>query len=203
MAQWDPDRETFVEADSSGYPIGGCLLQTDNQGRIRPVAYFSKRLTSTEANYPIHDKEMHSIVACLREWKPELMSVAKPFTILSNHKNLEYFATKRLLNKRQVRYNDVLQQFQYKFKWRPGQNCERPDALSRRAQDKPTGFSDNRTRGRVIQLLPSVDVLPAVVGTEGGEDNLQEYADQASSARLFDDDEVQALWKIGVEIDAD
>ena len=91
LAQWDPERETILEADSSGYAIGGCLSQVDNQGQIRPVAYFSKRLNGAEANYPIHDKEMHAIIACLQEWKPELMSVANPFKILSDHKNLKYF----------------------------------------------------------------------------------------------------------------
>ncbi|KAI0991368.1 hypothetical protein K3495_g16819, partial [Podosphaera aphanis] len=87
LAQWDPDRETVLEADSSGYAIGGCLSQVDEQGKLRPVAYYSRRLSSAEANYPIHDKEMHSIVTCLQEWKAELVSVAKPFTILSDHRN--------------------------------------------------------------------------------------------------------------------
>jgi len=42
-----------------------------------------------EYNYPIHDKEMLAIVACLEEWRPELM--ARPFTVYSDHKNLTYF----------------------------------------------------------------------------------------------------------------
>lgn len=67
LAQWDPDRDTILEADSSGYAMGGCLSQLDKQGIMRPVAYFSRRLNSAESNYPIHDKEMHSIVACLQE----------------------------------------------------------------------------------------------------------------------------------------
>lgn len=120
LSQWDPDRETVLEADSSGYAIGGCLSQMDNQGNLRPVAYLSRRLNSAESNYPIHDKEMLSIVACLQEWKPELTSVVKPFTILSDHRNLSFFTTKQLLNERQVRYNDVLQQFRFNLKWRPG-----------------------------------------------------------------------------------
>ncbi|KAI0991137.1 hypothetical protein K3495_g17050, partial [Podosphaera aphanis] len=41
LAQWDPERETILEADSSGYAIGGCLSQVDLQGQIRPIAYFS------------------------------------------------------------------------------------------------------------------------------------------------------------------
>ena len=156
LAQWDPELDRILEADCSGYAMDGCPSQIDNFKRLRPVAYFSKRLNSAEVNYPIHDKEMLAIVECLREWKAELRSVAKPFTILTDHKNLNFFSTKRLLNERQVRYNDVLQQFNFKLKWRAGKACERPDALSRRDQDKPEGLDDERTAGRVLQLLPEI-----------------------------------------------
>ncbi|KAI0991901.1 hypothetical protein K3495_g16286, partial [Podosphaera aphanis] len=203
LAQWDPDRETVLEADCSGYALGGCLSQVDDQKRLRPVAYFSKRLSGAESNYPIHDKELHSIVTCLQEWQAELMSVTKPFTILSDHKNLNYFTTKRLLNERQVRYNDVLQQFNFILKWRPGSACERPDALSRRDQDRPSGLDDERTSGRIMQLLPTINVNPARVPTQESssclskESNFQpinrdtSHDDPAALAVLFDDDELQ------------
>ncbi|KAI0993287.1 hypothetical protein K3495_g14897, partial [Podosphaera aphanis] len=198
LAQWDPEKDTVLEADCSGYALGGCLSQIDKQKRLRPVAYFSKRLSSAEANYPIHDKEMHSIVACLQEWQPELLSVARPFTILSDHKNLNYFTTKRLLNERQVRYNDVLHRFNFVLKWRPGTACERPDALSRRDQDKPTDFQDERNSGRVVQLLPSVPLFPATVTTR--EDALLSE-DPAAFAKLFDDSELEVLWQQGIKSD--
>ena len=158
LAQWNPDRETILEADCSGYAMGGCLSQTDDQGRLRPVAYFSKRLNGAEVNYPIHDKELLAIIACMKEWKAELQSVSKPFTILTDHKNLDYFSTKRLLSERQARYNEILQQFRFNIKWRAGRACERPDALSRRDQDKPKGADDDRTTGRVMQLFTPVSI---------------------------------------------
>ena len=111
LAQWDPEKETILEADCSGFALGGCLSQVDEHKRLRPVAYHSQKLNSAEVNYPIHDKEMLAIVECLKEWQAELKSVAKPFKIVTDHKNLSYFSTKRLLNERQVRYNDTLQQF--------------------------------------------------------------------------------------------
>ena len=146
LAQWDPDRETVLEADCSGYAMGGCLSQFDDQMRLRPVAYFSKKLNSAESNYPIYDKEMLAIVSCLREWQAELNSVARPFKIMTDHKNLSYFTTKRLLNERQTRYNDILQHFNYVLEWRAGSSCERPDALSRRDQDKVSVLMTNEQR---------------------------------------------------------
>ena len=113
LAQWDPDRETVLEADFSGFALGGCLSQVDNSRKLRPIAYFSQKLNSAEVNYPIHDKEMLAIVTCLKEWEAELKSVSVPFKIVTDHKNLSYIAKKRLLNERQVRYNDILQQFNF------------------------------------------------------------------------------------------
>lgn len=216
LAQWDPDRETVLEADSSGYAMGGCLSQVDDQNTLRPVAYFSRRLNSAEANYSIHNKEMHSIVSCLDEWKAELLSVAKPFTILSDHKNLNYFTSKRLLNKRQMRYNDILQQFRFVLKWRPGNTCERPDALSRRDQDRPVGLSDERNAGRVLQLLPNVSLYPVSCDVHKQTQRMEPKAssddvsvakigdpvtDVACGARIFDDEVLQGLWREGVLAD--
>lgn len=199
LTQWDPERETVLEADCSGYAMGGCLSQKDSSGTLRPVAYFSKRLSSAEMNYPIHDKEMLAIVCCLQEWQAELKSVIKPFTILTDHKNLNYFATKRLLSERQARYNDVLLQFRYKLIWRAGRACERPDALSRREQDKPKNAHDERLAGRIIQLLPTISASPANLTLIS--DISENDMDQAAQTRVVEDEEVQELWKQAVITD--
>lgn len=199
LAQWDPGRETILEADCSGYAIGGCLSQMDDQNYLRPIAYFSRRLNGAEANYPIHDKELLAIVTCLQEWQAELQSVSTPFTILTDHKNLNYFATKRLLNERQVRYNDVLQRFSFVLKWRAGSSCERPDALSRRDQDKPKGVEDERNAGRILQLLQpiSLNALSATVL----DDSTAPVIDPAAISKLFDDESLQDLWTQAITYD--
>jgi hypothetical protein len=65
LAQWDPDRETILETDSSGYVVAGVLSQYDDQGLLRPVAYYSKKMTSTQSNYEIHDKELLAVICCI------------------------------------------------------------------------------------------------------------------------------------------
>ena len=90
LMAFDPDRTTVVETDSSGYNSGGVLSQYDQQGHLRPCAYFSKKHSPAECNYEIYDKELLAIVRCLEAWDAELRSL-KEFTVLTNHKNLEYF----------------------------------------------------------------------------------------------------------------
>lgn len=144
---------------------------------------------------------MHAIVTCLKEWQAELKSVSKPFKIITDHKNLSFFATKRLLSERQVRYNDVLQQFNFNLEWRSGKTCERPDALSRRDQDHPLGITDERTAGRVLQLLPPISLSPANIQNRNS--TSEEKVDSAANMKLFEDNEVQSLWAQGVIADED
>jgi len=52
--------------------------------------------------------------------------------VFTNHKNLEYFNTTKLLNQRQARCAEVLSQFNFKIVYRPGEKNSKADALSRR-----------------------------------------------------------------------
>ena len=131
LAQFDWDRETVVETDSSGWSTSGVLSQYSDDGLLHPVAYYSKKMNAHEANYEIHDKELLAVINCLKEWDAELRSVEK-FTVVTDHKNLEYFMKPRQLNDRQMRWSLILGKYQMVIAYRPGKLNERADALSRR-----------------------------------------------------------------------
>ena len=87
--------------DASNWATGGVLSQYDDNGDLRPCAYFSRKNLPAECNYDIHDKELLAVIRCLEEWDAELRSV-KSFMILTDHKNLEHFMKIRRLNERQM-----------------------------------------------------------------------------------------------------
>jgi len=157
LAQFDWDRETVLETDSSGWSTSGVLSQYGDDGLLHPVAYFSKKMNVHEANYEIHDKELLAVINCLKEWDAELRSVPN-FTVITDHKNLEYFMKPRQLNDRQMRWSLILGRYQMVISYRPGKLNERADALSRREQDMPEGASDERLQHRYMQLLKPVTV---------------------------------------------
>ncbi|KAI1002902.1 hypothetical protein K3495_g5300 [Podosphaera aphanis] len=132
--------------------MGAFLSQIDSKGRLRPVAYFSKKLSPAESNYEIHDKELLSIVKALEKWRSELNGAAKPFTILSDHKILQYFMTARKLSERQVRWSLLLSQYRFQLKFRAGKKSQRPDALPRYEQDRPVLQDNDRLKNREAQL---------------------------------------------------
>ncbi|KAL0932741.1 reverse transcriptase domain protein [Colletotrichum truncatum] len=111
----NPEKPFEVETDSSDYAIGGQLGQRDDEGRLHPCAFFSRKLHGPELNYQIHDKE--------------LMYEVKVYT---DHKNLAHFTTSKDLNKRQIRWSEFLSEFNFRIIYRKGKENGRADALSRR-----------------------------------------------------------------------
>lgn len=151
---FDPDRKTVLETDCSGWAMGACLSQWDPEQRLRPVGYFSRKLSPAECNYDIHDKELLAIIRAIEFWRAELMSLGQPIEILTDHKNLQYFMSKRTLIERQIRWKCLLDSLpDIKLRYRPAKKASRPDALSRLEQDAPTTKTDPRLRYREMKLL--------------------------------------------------
>ena len=99
----DPRKPFEVETDVSDYAIGGQLGQRDEQGKLHPVAFFSKKLAGPQLNYPIHDKELLAIIEAFQEWRPYLSGTTYEVQVYTDHKNLRYFTTTKVLNGRQTR----------------------------------------------------------------------------------------------------
>lgn len=152
LIQFNPDRETVLSTDSSGYCTGGVLSQYDDNRLLRPVAFFSKKNLSAECNYPIYGKELLAIVKCLRAWDAEPRSVSQ-FKVITDHKSLEYFTTAQRLFERQIRRWRELSRFSFVIEYSPGKQNVLADALTRRDQDLPTSTTDDRLQQRVAQLL--------------------------------------------------
>ncbi|KAH9266361.1 hypothetical protein BASA83_010598 [Batrachochytrium salamandrivorans] len=86
----DESQEFLVEVDASDFAVAGVLSQYNSQRDLQPVAFFSRQMVPAERNYEIYDKELLAIAVCLKEWRHFLQNSIKPFTILSDHKSLEY-----------------------------------------------------------------------------------------------------------------
>ena len=137
LKPFDWTKEAILETDASDFVSAGVLSQYDNEGILRPVAFFSKKHSAVECNYEIYDKELLAIIRCLEEWRPELEGTETPVRILSDHRNLEYFMSTKMLNRRQARWSEFLSRYNFRIVYRPGKQGEKPDALTRRSEDLP------------------------------------------------------------------
>jgi hypothetical protein len=219
LASFDPDKETVLECDLSGYAVGGVLSQYGDDSILRLCAYFSRKNNPHECNYEIHDKELLAVVRCLEEWDAKLRSVAK-FKVITDYKNLEYFMKPRMLNERQMRWSLLLGRYDIEILYRLGKQNIRADALSRREQDLPAGAEDERLQKRLVQVLKPTTSYYEELAEEDSENVLVMYTSPSPTLAerdlpLVDDrleqevqseatvtpNQLEELWAVAVEND--
>ena len=111
LVHWTPDTPITVETDTSNYAVTTILSITCSNNEIHPVAFHSHTLTRAELNYDTHDKELLAIFEAFTTWCHYLEGSASPIDVVTDHKNLEYFSTTKLLTRCQARWSEFLCQF--------------------------------------------------------------------------------------------
>jgi hypothetical protein len=96
------------------------------------IAYYSRKLSLAEQNYNIHDKELLAVVVSLEHFRIYAIG-ARNLTVYTDYKNLTTFLTTKVLNRRQVRWSELLGQYKFKIVYTLGKDNGRADALSRRS----------------------------------------------------------------------
>jgi RNase H-like domain found in reverse transcriptase len=93
LSHWVPDQPLVVDTDASDYALGAILSLFDEEGILHPVAFHSRTFTGAELNYDVHDKELLAIFEAFQRWGHYLEGSGSPIDVVTDHKNLEYFAT--------------------------------------------------------------------------------------------------------------
>ncbi|KAK3568755.1 hypothetical protein QTP86_016279 [Hemibagrus guttatus] len=128
----DPDKPFIVEVDASTTGVGAVLSQQQgNPSRLHPCAFFSRKLNPAERNYDIGNRELLAVKLALEEWRHWLEGAKHPFTVLTDHKNLEYLRAAKRLNPRQARWALFFTRFNLTISYWPGSKNTKADALSR------------------------------------------------------------------------
>ncbi|KAJ1574144.1 hypothetical protein NDA12_005382 [Ustilago hordei] len=149
LQHFDYHLPTRLETDASDFAIAGVLKQ-EHEGRWHPVAFYSRKMSSAEKNYEIHDKELLAVVACLTQWRHMLAGLPNQLVILTDHEALKYFKSQRRITGRQARWAILLADFDFILQYRPGDKGGEPDALTRRTDMQPAGEEQDHN---VRQLL--------------------------------------------------
>lgn len=148
LSGFDKRHPIYVSTDASGYAVGAVLEQDDAEGR-RPVAFFSQTLNIREQRYSIRERELLAVVQAIRHWRCYLYG--RIFVVHTDHESLQYLKSQEKLNDRQVRWLELLDQYQFKIKPVKGTANSVADALSRHSQDAPN------------KDIPNQDVLTTVL----------------------------------------
>jgi hypothetical protein len=88
LKYFDASHETQLWTDARAFAIGGALLQRDENGDLRPIGYYSRRLTPAEEKYSTYARELLAIRDCLLAFRYYLMGL--PFVVKTDHCSLRW-----------------------------------------------------------------------------------------------------------------
>jgi hypothetical protein len=134
LATPDFSKPFEVVCDASTIAVGAILLQED-----RPIAFESKKLNSAQYNYITTEQELFVVIHALTVWRCYLEGVK--FKVVTDHCPNTFFSSQPILSRRQARWSEFLQQFDFEWVYRLGrQNVA--DPLSRLVCDPPNSESN-------------------------------------------------------------
>lgn len=124
----------------------------------RPVAYESKKFSPAETNWTTTKQEMWAVVHALQIWRYYLEG--HHFEVHTDHNPLVYLKTQPNLSRKQARWSEYLQRFDFQWKYTPGKANVVADPLSREGADSLPPLNAITLKHAVLKmatLRPRVD----------------------------------------------
>ena len=124
----DLEKTYFLRTDASDSGIGAILMQ-EHDGKLFPVCYGSKKLSSAERNYSTIEKECLAVVWGFKRFHLYLYGV--PFVLQTDHEPLKYMNSAKFANGRLMRWAMFLQSYNFRVEATKGSENVGADYLSR------------------------------------------------------------------------
>lgn len=129
LAIFDPNAPTIIYTDASILGVGAVLKQKQEDGEMKPVAYFSKKLNKYQKNKKAIFLECLAIKEALKFWQYWLMG--RKFVVITDHKPLEGRELRTRPDEELGDMTHFLSQFDFDIKYEPGKENVEADCLSR------------------------------------------------------------------------
>ena len=127
----------------------------------RVIAYASRALRRHEENYATHDLELAAVVHALKIWRHYLLG--HPVHIYSDHKSLNYIFTQNELNLLQMRWLELIKDYDLEIHYHPGKANVVADVLSRKANCNCT--SSTHVHATLCQEMEKMNLAIRAEGT--------------------------------------
>ena len=85
-----PELPYVVITDASAYALGAVLMQDHGRGN-QPIAFASRRLTTTEAKEGAYNRELAAMAWGLAQWRHYLEGALGGVTVFTDHETATHF----------------------------------------------------------------------------------------------------------------
>ena len=135
LAYPDFEKNFILQTDASNEAVGAVLSQV-HDGIERPVGFASRSLIKAERNYSATERECLAIVFALKYFRPYVFG--RKFTVMTDHKPLRHLMEHKDPSSRLMRWAMLLQDHDMDIQYRPGNQNNNADAMSRLPQPNVT-----------------------------------------------------------------
>lgn len=162
----DYNRPFIIQCNASTSGIGAALIQKDDCGNERPVAFMSRKLNGAQKNYSITELECLAAVSAIKKFRPYIEGTT--FVVITDHVSLKWLMSSRDLNGRLARWSIKLQARDFEIIHRSGRDNIVADALSRSVEsmsidngnDNFDDSSEAFKEPKYLELVTSVERSP-------------------------------------------
>lgn len=126
---YNSTESVWVICDASKTGVGSMYGQGPTWDRCRPAGFMSKKFTTAQQHYAVHEQETLAILEALQKWEDKL--IGHKFHVITDHKALEFFQAQSQLSNRQRRWMDYMSRFDFDITYVKGEYNKVADCLSR------------------------------------------------------------------------
>lgn len=141
LANPDFSKKFFLHCDASDFGIGAVLVQHDDEGNERPIAFMSKKLNTSQRNYSFTERECLAALEAIKKFRCYLE--LQEFEVITDHSSLLWLMRQQDLSGRLARWVFKLQPYRFSISHRKGKDHVVPDSLSRIPQAEVSGLEDD------------------------------------------------------------
>jgi hypothetical protein len=118
----------WLICDASKSGVGAMYGQGPTWQKCHPAGFMSKKFTTAQQNYAVHELKTVAILEALLKWEDKLIGYR--IHIITDHKALEFFKTQINLSPRQQRWMDYMSHFDFNINYVKGELNKVVDCLS-------------------------------------------------------------------------
>ena len=165
LVHFDSVLKIKIETDASNFALTDIISQLLMNEEWHSVAFWSRKMISSENRYKMHNQKLLVIVIIFKHWCHYLKDSYQIIEILTDHNNLQEFMKVKELNERQVWWVMRLTAFDFVISYRSGKTNS-ADVLLKHSDYKSVEKVSETMRKLLLTLQRKLVILAAVFSSE-------------------------------------